>query len=299
MALASETAARPRTGFEAEYPFASHFFDLDGLRYHYVDEGSGPTLLMVHGNPTWSFAWRNLIKPLSAHYRVLAVDHIGCGFSDKPQNYNYRLAQHIANLERFVTGLDLREITLFGHDWGGAIGMGAAAAQPDRFSRFVLFNTAAFCSTRIPLRIAVCRTPLFGALAIRGLNLFSLTALRMAVAKPERMTPAVRAGYLAPYDNWANRVAVLRFVEDIPLAPSHPSYAALAKLEDSLPQFRNRPMLLVWGERDWCFTTDFLDEFKRRFPDAQTLQIPDAGHYVFEDAHEKIVPRVEQFLSER
>jgi cis-3-alkyl-4-acyloxetan-2-one decarboxylase len=299
MALAGETAARPRTGFEAEYPFESHYLDLDGLRYHYVDEGSGPTLLMVHGNPTWNFAWRNLIKPLSAHYRVLAVDHIGCGFSDKPQSYNYRLAQHIANIERFVTGLDLREITLFGHDWGGAIGMGAAAAQPDRFSRFVLFNTAAFRSTRIPLRIAVCRTPLFGALAVRGLNLFSLAALRSAVAKPERMTPAVRAGYLAPYDNWANRVAVLRFVEDIPLASSHPSYATLAKLEESLPQFRNRPMLLVWGERDWCFTTDFLDEFQRRFPDAQTLRIPDAGHYVFEDAHEKIVPRVEQFLSER
>ncbi len=98
----------------------------DGLRYHYVDEGSGPTLLLVHGNPTWSFAWRNLIKALSARYRVLAVDHIGCGFSDKPQNYPYRLAQHVANLERFVTGLNLRDVTLFAHDWGGAIGMGTA-----------------------------------------------------------------------------------------------------------------------------------------------------------------------------
>lgn len=299
MALARETAAPPRTGFEAEYPFASHFFDLDGLRYHYVDEGSGPTLLLVHGNPTWSFAWRNLIKALSPHYRVLAVDHIGCGFSDKPQNYEYRLARHVANLERFVTGLDLRAITLFGHDWGGAIGMGAAAAQPQRFSRFVLFNTAAFRSTRIPLRIAVCRIPVLGALALRGLNLFSLAALRMAVTKPERITPAVRAGYLAPYDSWHNRVAVLRFVEDIPLSSSHPSYAALAKIEESLPQFRNRPMLLVWGERDWCFTADFLDEFVRRFPEAETLRLPDAGHYVFEDAHEKIVPRVGQFLCER
>jgi cis-3-alkyl-4-acyloxetan-2-one decarboxylase len=296
MALASETAAPPRTGFEAEYPFASHFFDLDGLRYHYVDEGSGPTLLMVHGNPTWSFAWRNLIKALSPHYRVLAVDHIGCGFSDKPQNYEYRLARHVANLERFITGLDLRDITLIAHDWGGAIGMGAAAALPERFSRFVLMNTAAFRSKRIPLRIAVCRIPVFGALAIRGLNLFSLAALRMAVAKRERMTPAVRAGFLAPYGSWDERVAVLRFVEDIPLSASHPSYATLTKVEESLPQFRNRPMLLVWGERDWCFSTEFLDEFVRRFPQAQTLRLPDAGHYVFEDAHEQIVPRVEQFL---
>jgi pimeloyl-ACP methyl ester carboxylesterase len=299
MALASEQATPPRTGFAAEYPFASHFFDLDGLRYHYIDEGSGSTLLMVHGNPTWSFAWRNLIKALSPHYRLLAIDHIGCGFSDKPQDYDYRLAQHVANLDRFVTGLDLKKITLFGHDWGGAIGMGAAATQPDRFSRFVLFNTGAFRSTRIPLRISVCRIPLFGAFAIRGLNLFSLAALKMAVAKPERMTPAIRAGYLAPYDNWHDRVAVLRFVEDIPLSAAHPSYATLTKIEESLPEFRNRPMLLVWGEQDWCFTTDFLDEFLRRFPEAQTLRLPDAGHYVFEDAHEQIVPRVEQFLRER
>ncbi len=129
--LTREPECLTRTGFEAEYPFASHFFDLDGLRYHYIDEGTGPTLLMVHGNPTWSFAWRNLIKALAPRYRVVAVDHIGCGFSDKPQDYSYRLAQHVANLERFVTGLDLSEITLFAHDWGGAIGMGAAARCPN------------------------------------------------------------------------------------------------------------------------------------------------------------------------
>ncbi len=297
--LTREPECLTRTGFEAEYPFASHFFDLDGLRYHYIDEGTGPTLLMVHGNPTWSFAWRNLIKALAPRYRVVAVDHIGCGFSDKPQDYSYRLAQHVANLERFVTGLDLSEITLFAHDWGGAIGMGAAAALPERFSRFVLFNTAAFRSKRIPLRISVCRIPGFGDLAIRGLNGFSLAALRMAVAKPERITPSVRAGYLAPYRNWRDRIAVLRFVQDIPLSPSHPSYATLQAIEESLPKFEKRPMLFVWGERDWCFTTEFLDEFERRFPQAETLRLPEAGHYVFEDAHEAIIPRVEQFLSRR
>lgn len=297
--LVQAPASPPRAGFEAEYPFASHFFDLDGLRYHYVDEGSGPTLLLVHGNPTWSFAWRNLINALSPHYRVVAVDHIGCGFSDKPQEYPYCLAQHVANLERFVAGLDLREITLLGHDWGGAIGMGTAAALPERFSSFVLFNTAAFRSTRIPLRIAICRIPLLGALAVRGLNLFALAALHMAVEKRERITPAVRAGYLAPYRTWHDRIAVLRFIQDIPLSQSHPSYATLAAIEESLPKFRDRPMLLVWGERDWCFTPEFLGEFQRRFPQAETLRFPDAGHYVFEDAHERIATRVEEFLKER
>ncbi len=286
-----------RTGFEQEYPFESHEFRLDGLRYHYVDEGSGPTLLFVHGNPTWSFAFRNLIKALSPSYRVLAVDHIGCGFSDKPQNYPYRLAQHVANLERFVTELDLRDITLFAHDWGGAIGMGVATRLPERFSRFVLFNTAAFRSQRIPLRIAVCRIPGLGAIGVRGLNLFSRAALRMAVARPDRLTPAVRRGYLAPYGNWHDRVAVLRFVEDIPLSPTHPSYDTLVAIEEGLPKLRDRPILFVWGERDWCFTTEFLDEFLRRFPNAEALRLPDAGHYVFEDAVEPIRARVQEFLT--
>ena len=286
-----------RDGFAAEYPFDSRFLDLEGLRYHYVDEGQGEPLLMVHGNPTWSFAWRNLIKNLARDYRVLAVDHVGCGFSDKPQDYRYTLGQHIANLEWFVESLGLEQITLFAHDWGGAIGMGTAARQPERFSRFVLFNTAAFRSKRVPLRISVCRLPIFGPLALRGLNAFSRAALFMAVEKRERMTPAVRAGYLAPYDNWSNRVAVLRFVQDIPLEPSHPSYRMLEEVEAGLPQFRDSPMLLVWGERDWCFTTEFLRKFQQRFPQAETFSLPDAGHYVFEDAHERIVPRVREFLS--
>ena len=189
----------PRAGFESEYPFPSKFFDLDGVRMHYIDEGQGETLLCVHGNPTWSFAWRNLIKDLSRDYRVLAIDHIGCGISDKPQNYEYRLAGHIRNLSRFVAELDLKGMTLLAHDWGGAIGLGVAEGAPERFSRFVLFNTAAFRSPRIPWRIAVCRWPLVGRCGVRGMNLFARAALRMAVCRHDRMTKAVRAGYLAPY----------------------------------------------------------------------------------------------------
>jgi len=296
MILTPSPPAAARTAFADEYPFMSHFLDLGGLKYHYVDEGAGDVLLMVHGNPTWSFAWRNLIKDLSRDYRVLAVDHIGCGFSDKPQDYSYTLARHIENLAHFVEALDLRHITLFAHDWGGAIGMGTAARLPERFSRFVLFNTAAFRSRRIPKRIAACRIPIAGPLAVRGLNLFARAALSMAVEKRERMTPAVRAGYLAPYDSWRNRVAVLRFVQDIPLSENHRSYQTLLEVEQGLDQFRNSPVLLVWGERDWCFTREFLEEFQRRLPQAETFAIQDAGHYVFEDAHERIIPRVREFL---
>lgn len=285
--------------FRSEYPFASHFLDLDGLRYHYVDEGAGEPLLMVHGNPTWSFAWRRLIRAFSARYRTLAVDHIGCGLSDKPQVYSYRLRQHIDNLCRFIEQTHLQRITLIAHDWGGAIGLGAALHLPERFSRFVLMNTAAFRAARLPLRIAACRLPWLGPLAVRGLNLFARAALRMAVEKPDRLTPAVRAGYLAPYNGWRSRVAILRFVQDIPLRASHPSYPVLVDIERGLDRLSERPVLLIWGEKDWCFTPWFLEEFRRRLPQAESLLIPDAGHYVFEDAAEIVTARIGEFLQSR
>ncbi|MCA9055056.1 MAG: alpha/beta fold hydrolase [Planctomycetaceae bacterium] len=264
---------------------------------NYVDEGSGPALLFVHGNPTWSFAWRRFITALSPGYRCIAVDHVGCGRSDKPRDYPYTLDRHITNLVCLVDTLGLQNVTLVGHDWGGCIGMGAAVERPERFARFVLMNTAAFRSTRIPLRIAVCRIPGLGALGVRGFNLFSRAALTMAVSRPERMTSAAKAGYLAPYDSWAHRIAVHRFVQDIPLNPSHPSYERLVRVERGLDQFRNRPMLLPWGEQDWCFTPEFRREFEQRFPQAESFPIADAGHYLFEDAPERVIPRMEEFLA--
>ena len=299
MSHESAESTDPREGFRDEYPFESHYAVVGGHRMHYIDEGGGggEILLFVHGNPTWSFAWRNLIKGLREEYRVVAVDHIGCGFSDKPHEYSYQLRDRIRDLCEFVEMLNLERITLCAHDWGGAIGMGAATQLPNRFSRFVLMNTAAFRSRRIPFRIAICRVPILGTLALRGLNAFSRAALTMAVAKRERMTAAVRAGFLAPYNSWHNRIAVQHFVKDIPLAESHPSYQTLVEVEQGLEQFRDSPMLLIWGMRDWCFTNEFLEEFERRFPTAESLRLDDAGHYVFEDAHEHIIPRLQKFLT--
>jgi haloalkane dehalogenase len=279
------------------YPFRSHFLAIDGQRMHYLDEGRGDVLLLVHGNPTWSFYWRNLVLGLRDQCRLVAIDHIGCGLSDKPKHYPYCLAQHVQNLARLVRELDLRGITLVAHDWGGAIGLGAALAEPDRFARLVLLNTAAFRSRRIPLRIRLCRVPLLGSLAVRGLNAFARAALWMAVEKRERMTPAVRQGLLAPYDRWANRQAIHRFVLDIPLSPRHSSYAALEGIEQRLPRLAGRPVQLIWGMRDWCFTPHFLERFQVFFPHAEVNELAGAGHYVMEDAYEQVVPLVREFLT--
>lgn len=281
------------------YPFESHFLKLGGHRYHYLDEGAGEPLLLVHGNPTWSFYWRNIVLALRERYRLIVPDHLGCGLSDKPAAYRYRLAHHIDNLSRLIAHLDLREITLVAHDWGGAIGLGAATTRPERFSRFVLMNTAAFRSQFIPWRIWLCRTPLLGKLAVQGANAFALAALRMATEKPMRLTPEIRAGLIAPYDSWSHRRAIYEFVRDIPLSPSHQSYDRLREIEHRLPKLADRPVLLIWGMRDWCFTPQFMQRFVEFFPGAKVLPIDDAGHYVVEDAHERIVPALFDFLGNR
>jgi haloalkane dehalogenase len=293
----TDEPAASHPSWRALYPFASRYVSHTGVRQHYVDEGAGQPLLLVHGNPTWSFHWRDLIAALAPRFRLIAPDHVGCGLSDKPRDYPYRMAQHIENLTALVEQLDLREITLVAHDWGGPIGLGAALNCRERFSRLVLLNTAAFRSRRIPWRIRICRTPLFGPLVIRGFNGFARAALSMALCKHERMTAAVRAGYLAPYDSWAHRIAIQRFVDDIPLSRRHPSYNTLIEVENGLPTLARLPATLIWGMRDWCFTPHFFNQFCEFFTAAEAHRIEDAGHWVMEDAGERVISIIEQFVA--
>lgn len=289
-----------RADFADLYPFQSNYFDIAHAgrkhRMHYLDEGprSRRALLMLHGNPTWSFYYRNVVKKFRERFRCIVPDHIGCGLSDKPQDYPYRLADHIRNVRALLDALQIDDVTLIAHDWGGAIGTGAATEQPERFSRFVWLNTAAFRSARIPFRIAVCRWPLLGALGVRGLNGFAGAALFMAT---EKGLPArVKQGLLAPYDSWANRVAIHRFVQDIPMRESHPSWPALERIEARLPLLAAKPKLFCWGMKDWCFSPHFLERWLEFFPGAETLRIEDAGHYVLEDAPDRVHARLESFL---
>lgn len=288
------------TSFKHLYPFPSHWLELEGgVRYHYLDEGlkEAPAVVMLHGNPTWSFYYRSLIPEISKRYRVIVPDHIGCGLSDKPQAYSYTLEHHIQNLGRLIAYLDLKHITLVIHDWGGAIGMGYATRHPEKMDRFVVFNTAAFFVPIIPLRISMCRIPGLGEILVRGVNGFVLAALVFATSQRQRFTPDVRAGYLAPYNNWRNRIAIHRFVKDIPMELEHPTRATLDEIEVELSLFRHHQMLIIWGADDFCFTTrDFLPEWKKRFPQAQVHIIEHAGHYVVEDAHEQILPLMLEFL---
>ncbi|MBT5029469.1 MAG: alpha/beta fold hydrolase [Nitrospinaceae bacterium] len=251
---------------------------------------------MVHGNPTWSFYYRNLILGFKNTHRCVVPDHMGMGKSDKPQNYPYTLSQHIDNLEKLADHLKLDDITLVVHDWGGAIGMGFAIRHPERIRRLVIFNTAAFLSQEIPLSLRLCRLPGFGAIAIRGFNAFARCAVRWACVKQERMTDAVQAGYLAPYDNFSNRVANLRFVQDIPMNPDSPSYPVVKEIEEKLQLFREHPVQIIWGAQDFVFNDHFLKRWQEIYPQAEVHRMADAGHYVLEDAHEKIIPMMQNFF---
>jgi len=276
--------------------------DLDGLKYHYVDEGSGQPVVMVHGNPTWSFYFRDLIKALSGQYRVIAPDHIGCGLSDKPDSktYDYRLKNRVDDLEGLLENLKIKEkITLILHDWGGFIGLAYALRHPERIGRFVLLNTAAFLpppGKPIPIILKLIRSlrPL-AMLAVQGCNLFALGALYKNSHKG--LSKDVKAGLIAPYNCWQNRIATLKFVQDIHLTENNPSYAVVKQVDKNLKLFLNFPILICWGKHDFVFDLDYLDEWQRRFPDAEVHRFSDAGHYVLEDASEKIIPVIQQFLN--
>lgn len=283
--------------FAELYPFESRYHSLGTHRLHYLDEGHGESLLFLHGNPTWSFYYRNLILGLRDQYRCVAPDHIGCGLSDKPQKYPYTLATHIDNVDSLIESLQLDGITLVMHDWGGAIGMGLAVRHPKKIKRLVLFNTAAFLSDRIPFSIDICRRPIFGPIAIRVFNAFAGGAIHRACKHPDRMTRQVSAGYLAPYDSYANRIANLRFVQDIPMTPDVPSYPVVQSIQEKLTEFRDRPGLIMWGMQDFCFDETYLKRWKEYLPRAKVHQFADAGHYVVEDAHERILPLLQAFLA--
>ncbi|QDU91766.1 Haloalkane dehalogenase [Pirellulimonas nuda] len=288
----------PSPSWMSLYPFDPHWFEIAGDQMQYVDIGPryAPVLLFVHGNPTWSFHWRSLLTALSDRFRCVAPDHLGCGLSDKPAK-SFRLADRVDHLAALVEHLDLRRVTLVAQDWGGAIGLGAALRAPQRFERIVLLNTGAFPPPKIPARIAVCRTPVLGRMAVQGLNLFSLAALQMTLARRDGLDPLVAAAYVAPYDTWDHRRAVYDFVEDIPAGPGHPTWGVLQQIEAGLPSLADRPALLVWGMKDWCFAPWCLERFLGHWPDAQAVRVADAGHWVLEDAPKECLRAIEGFLA--
>lgn len=288
----------------ALYPFDSHYHQLSsGHRMHFVDQGpaDGQPVVMVHGNPTWSFYFRNVIGNLADRHRCLAPDHVGMGLSDRPADseYDYTLSSRIDDLGQWLDAVEpKRPIDLLVHDWGGAIGLGWAAANPERVRRIFILNTWAFRipdDARLPRSLAFARTAI-GAFLIRGFNAFSGLAVRMATEK--RLDPAVAKGLVAPYRGGPRRrLATLRFVQDIPIKSSDPAWTVLAETERNLAGLAGKPVAIGWGAKDFVFNDRVLEKWREIFPDAAIDYIEDAGHYVLEDAHDRLVPKIREFFS--
>ena len=293
----SEAIDFSREPWAAQYPFEPKRLQLScGHEMSYLDEGAGFPVVMVHGNPTWSFYYRNPVLACRDAFRCIVPDHIGCGLSDKPgDDYSYRLEQRIRDLGELVDALGLERFDLVVHDWGGLIGLGMALERFDRLRRVMLLNTAAFVDSRIPTRISACRAPLIGKFIVQGLNGFAGPATTMAVSK-RRLDAATKRGYLYPYRSWSDRRAVYEFVKDIPMHVSHPSFPKLLEVENQLLKLRQRDTQIVWGGKDFCFNDHFLGRWKRFLPKANVFRYPDAGHYILEDEQEATCIAIRQML---
>ncbi len=289
--------------FKSEYPFKNNYFDLNGLKYHYLDEGKGDPVVMLHGNPSWSFYYRHLVRELRSDYRLIVPDHIGCGLSDKPADslYTYTLEQRVDDLDVLLESLKLKKkITLVVHDWGGMIGMAWAARHPEKIARLVILNTAAFhlpATKKFPLALKICRDTQLGAFLVQGFNLFARGAALVG-CKRNPMSAELRKIYCSPYDNWQHRIATLRFVQDIPLQSGDAGYDLIDQVEAGLSKFSDVPMCICWGAKDFVFDSNFLAEWKKRFPQAEVHSFADCGHYILEDARDDVLPVISKFLQE-
>jgi len=288
---------------QREYPFESHYLQRGPLKYHYLDEGQGDPVVMLHGNPSWSFYYRHLVKALRSAYRLVVPDHIGCGLSDKPADslYSFTLEQRVDDLEALLDQLDIKKnITLVLHDWGGMIGMAYAARYPERIARLVILNTAAFHLPQnkpLPLALKICRDHRFGPFLVQGFNLFARGAARVGCQR-NPMSAELREAYCSPYDNWQHRIATLRFVQRIPLKPEDPEYGLITAVEEGLSRFSKLPVCICWGEKDFVFDQHFLQKWRDYFPAAEVHAFADCGHYILEDARDEVIPIISRFLAD-
>jgi haloalkane dehalogenase len=285
------------------YPFKSNWWEHKDLRYHYIDEGEGDVILMLHGNPTWSFYYRELVKAFSDRYRVIVPDMMGCGLSDRPsmEEYDFRYRRRVEDIEAFMDHLGLeKDVTLVAHDWGGIIGSAVAGRNPEKFSRYIFLNTAGFRMPKgknLPFRLWWARYfPVIPKIMMQGFNAFARFATTMGAQK--KMSSEVKAGLLAPYNSWHNRLAIYRFVKDIALESEHPSYQMVKETDEKLLKLKGRPMLILWGKGDFIFDMDILEVWKQRFPEARVHVVEDAGHYIIEDSPDVVIREMENFLAE-
>ncbi len=276
-----------------EYPFESHYFQVAAGNMHYVDKGSGAPVVMLHGNPTWSFLYRKLIQRLSPAYRCIAPDFLGFGLSDKPRDWSYLPEEHAGTLTDLIHELELKNITLVVQDWGGPIGMAYATAHPDNIARVVVMNTWAWPVNRDPhyLVFSLFMGGPIGRMLIRKRNFFANNVMRGAFGDKSRLIHEIHEQYLRalPFEDDRKGCSVFpgQIIGSTPW---------LRTIRQGLPALRHKPALLVWGMKDIAFREKELRRWQQVFPGAETIRLQSVGHFVQEEAPEELADAVETFL---
>ena len=285
---------------EKHLPFKSHFVTIAGQQMHYLDEGNEEgkeVVLCLHGNPTWSFFYRNLISELKSDYRVVAPDLLGMGLSDHPIDAHYRASDRILHIQEFIETLKLDKFTLVMHDWGGSIGTGVAVRNIEKINRLIYFNTTLTVTESLPKLIKTAASPLFGIgkFLTKTTKRFLHFTTELGVAK--KLPKEIKKCYYLPYKSKARRQAIWDFVADIPFENSHPSYSDMLDLAKRISNLKDIPVQIIWGLKDPCFHRDMLNNVAVLFPQARVLEIPEASHLVLEDATETCISTIKSFMS--
>lgn len=283
----------------AHLPFASHRVDLEQGTMHYLDEGQGEVVLLLHGNPTWCWYYRAVAAALRDRYRVIAPDHLGFGLSRGPDDAPHTLAWHRDNLGQFVEALALERYTLVVHDWGGPIGLAHVTDHPEQLRRLVLLNTWAFpapAETTLPTLLSALRTPALGEWLALEQNALVEQGIPAGMAQPGQVTPGLMAAYRRPFPTPESRRPILALAREIPLGPGSEAHLILARVQRRLRRLKV-PALLLWGERDPVFPPSILDLWRVYLPWAEVQRLPDASHFVLEDQPERCCALLDDFLT--
>jgi cis-3-alkyl-4-acyloxetan-2-one decarboxylase len=285
--------------FNGTFPFTPHYYQTHGFSMHYADEGRGEPVVLLHGDPTWGYLYRQFIAPLAQAYRCIVPDHMGMGKSGaNAALYPYRLQHHIANLESLLLHLDLHDITLVVHDWGGPVGLGFAIRHPERIKRLVITNTWAFApwpGGPFPRLLEMIRSPR-GEKFVLEKNGYLEPALLGTTHHSERLSGIAMEAYRSPFPTPESRRALLCWSRDIPVQETDPSYAEMKHIEESLPAFSRIPVLLLWGMRDPVLGVTVLRRWQQLYPHAITHKLEDASHFLHEDAPEQMMHLLQTFL---
>ncbi len=288
-----DTVTRPQWLDEKLYPFQSRFVEIEGNRIHYVDEGRGPTLLLLHGNPTWSFLYRRIIPQLSRRFRCVAVDYPGFGLSSARPGYSFKPREHSTVLERFVLSLDLGEIGLMVQDWGGPIGLGFAGRHPNRIRALLICNTWAWPAqgtTHLERFSKIVGGPI-GRFLILNFNAFVNVLVPSGVSR--RLSPEEMRAYRGPFPTRASRLPTAIFPREILHSREY-----LAEVESNLGRLSQKPTLILWGDRDTAFRDAQRERFEILFPNHRTRILKGAKHFVQEEAPDQICEELSTFYDQ-